>query len=304
MSAVLEQVQQPQQELPKQFDVNLPVTDDVRRMVNGGAGALSVAHEFVIDSPEMADAANTELKDVKARLKAAEQVKDDFVKPIKAQIENINKYLMPSILGFQEAEKVLKSKLLTWTQEQQRKAEEERRRQEEIARKARQEAEAKAAAERARAEEQARQKQREAEEAAEKLRKAQEEGDARAAQAAAAAKAKAEEAAQAALVNGEAKANEITLTAAASVPAAPASVPAAPAGFSMRDNWVAVMTAADEEAAKQKLVAGIAAGRTDLLAYIDINTSALNKSAKALKKNFNVPGFEAQNQPVAASRSK
>jgi ATPase subunit of ABC transporter with duplicated ATPase domains len=185
-----------------------------------------------------------------------------------------------------------------------RLADEARRTREAEERRARQEADAKAAAERARAEEQAAAARKLAEEAEAKRVAAVAEGNKRAAAAAAAEKAKQEEQARSVIENGEAKAMELQLAAAAAPTTVVAPEPVKLAGFSTRENWVAEFAAGmREDDVKLALCQAIAGGRPDLLALLAIDMPAANRLAKAQKKNMHAPGLQAVNRPVATSRA-
>ena len=317
-------------DLPPNLTATLVATDAVRVMIRGGDDALTIAQATVIDTPEMATIANEQLRDVKVRLKRAQEIREEFLAPLRQLVDTTNKYLNPAIDSYKNAEKLLKDGLADWQRKEDERIATERRAAEEAQRKARQEAEAKAAAERARAEEQARQQQEKARQeseararaeeqariAAEAKRKAQEDGDKEAARAAAeqerkareeaqaraAAEAKAIEQAASTLENGNAKAAQMTL-AAETTTSVPVVERAVLKGFNTRKNYVAELKpGTTEEQALEQIVAA-AEQRPDLLAYLTLDMKALNKSAKALEERFNVPGFVAKNKPVASSRA-
>jgi hypothetical protein len=300
--------------IPETLQVSLPVTAELRQQLTP-AGVIAVAESYTIDCPEMADMANTELRQVKARWKALDEMRKKFVEPARQMIANAQEMFNPALEQYAAAESIYKRKLTDWQNAEAARIQAENRKREEEARLARQKAEQEAAAARARAEEQAkeqrrqeeaaRERQRQAEAEAERLRK---EGDAaaaaaqtRAAQAAAAAAAAAAEKAVAVVENGNAKAAEAVMSAAAAAPVAVAQ--AKVSGFSMRDNYIAEFAPGHDLAdAKAAIVKAIGEGRTDLLALIELDMSAANKLAKALKQAMNVPGLVAVNRPVAASR--
>lgn len=285
-----------------ELKVELHMTPDLYRNLAREAGALDVARAFVIDGPEMAQAANDELKSIKARIVQVKKWREGFIEPAQKIMENARNLFNPAIQSLEAGEKYLKDALLTYTAEQERLAAEARRKAEEEARKARQEAEAKAAAERARAAELAAAAQREAEEAERRRQEAEAAGNARAAAAAAAEAAKAAAKATDIVANAEVKAQETVLMAAAA-PVTPVVEATKLAGFSMRDNWGAELAPGKtEEAAVLEIARAIAAGRTDLAPMLKVDFSAANRLAKALKGSFNVPGLVAKNNPVASSR--
>ena len=302
MSAVLEKVEGAPV-ANETFSVTLRMDQDTAMQMRQSGGLVAVAESCVIDCAEMATVANTEMRNVIAFGKDLVARRKKFVEPAKEIIAQAEGLFGPSIDAAAKAEGIYKGKLAAWTTQEQERVAAERRAAEELARRLRQEAEQKAAAERARAEEKAREERRKAEEAETARLKAIAEGNARAAAAAAAAKARAEEAATAAVANGEAKAQETVLTAAAAVQPAPAQAPAVIQGFAMRKNWVAELAPGEtEDSAKLKIVQAIATGRTDLLGMLALDLGAAGKLAKALEKQFNVPGLTARNNPIATSR--
>lgn len=270
-------------------------------------GVVAEAEACTVDSPEMAVLANTEMRGVIERKKAIERERKGFLDPAQQIIERAKALFNPAIAALERAEEIYKGKLLGFQQEEARKAAEARRAAEEAARKARQEAEARAAAERARAEERAREERRKAEQAEAARRKAEAEGNVRAAQAAAAEKARAEERERAARENGEAKATAAQLAASTVVTMPPAPEPTQIAGFGSAKNWIAELREGfDEEKAKAAIVMAITGSvviaRPDMLSLIALDMKAAGKLAKALEKNFNVPGLSARNDPIARSR--
>jgi len=287
--------------IPEKFDLSLPVTAEIRQQINPN-GVVAVAESYVIDSNEMAVMANDELKNVKGRWKTLDDMRKKFVEPARQMIANAQEMFNPALDQYAKAEQVLKGKLSDWqTKEAARIAEENRKREEE-ARIARQKAEQEAAAARARAEQEAQAARQRAAEAERQRQEAEAAGNAAAAKRAAAAAAKAAEQAAAAIENGQAQANAAVMQAAAAE-TAPVAVKTEIKGFSMRDNWTAQLKAgADENAAKTMICQAIASGRTELIALLALDMKAAGQMAKALKGAMNVPGLEAVNKPVAASR--
>lgn len=268
------------------------------------SSALEEAKAYVIDSPEMAQAANTALQDVKRRLKVVDEWYERFTAPLRQLQTTATEFFGPPRVSLKAAEAHLKNALQDWQGKEQRRIADERRVQEEAARKARDEANRKAAAERARAEAAAAEARRKAAEATAREVAALAEGNARGAAAAAAARARLEEEERQKLAEGERKANELQLAASATMPATPVSEPTKLAGFSSRENYVAELAdGKTEDEAKLLIVQAVAAGRTDLAALLSLDMKSANRLAKAIKTNFNVPGLKAVNKPVAASRS-
>lgn len=182
--------------------------------------ALAGAEDFTVDSDEMLEAAADDLRAIKALQKNVEAQRTSITAPLNQVLRAVNDLFRPAGEYLAKAENTLKGAMLTYTTEQQRKAEEARRK-----------AEAEAAAERARlAEEQRRQEAiaRDAAQAAERAAREAAEAAARGdAEAAAAAQEQARVQAEAAQqANTEAQAAEVT-AAVVSMPvavAAPAKV--------------------------------------------------------------------------------
>jgi hypothetical protein len=289
---------------PQVLSVNLTMTPELAGELARETGALAVAQAYVVDCAEMAVAANNELRACKARTTRLRELKAGFVAPAKQIIANAEALFDPAIEANIKAETYLKNQLTEFKMLEDRRAEEARRARVEEERRLRQEAEAKAAAERARAEEQAAAARKLAEEAEAKRLAAIAEGNKRAAAAAAAEKAKQEEKAQAAIETGEAKAQSAVLAASAAPTTTVIPARTELDGFSTRDNWVAeLLPDRDEDGVKFEIANAIAGGRTDLLALFKLDMAAANRLAKAQKKAMKVPGLQAVNRPVAASRA-
>lgn len=286
------------------LSVSLTMTPELAGELTRETGALEVAHAYVVDSPEMAKAANDELKLVKARIVRLKELKAGFIEPALTIRRNAEALFDPAIDANVASEKWLKDQLTGFTAQQQRLADEARRAREAEERAARQEGERKAAAERARSEEVAREERRRAAEAEAARAKAEAEGNRKAAAKAAAEAAAAEERAKASLENGEAKARTMELEGSAAPTTIVVPEPMKLDGFSTRDNWCAELKEGfDDEAVKRELCHAVAEGRTDLLALLKLDMTAANRLAKAQRKNMNAPGLLAVNRPVAASRS-
>jgi len=286
----------------RDLSVTLTMTPEIAQTLARESGALTVAEAFIVDSDEMAGVTNDELKQIKAKREHIKAMKDRFIQPAQQIIDTAKEFFNPPLEALDKAEALLKSRLMTYQTEQRRIAEEARLKAEAEERQRRQKAEQEAAAARAAAEERARQERQKAEEAERARQEAEAAGNATAARAAAETAARATERAQAALENGEAKAQATTMAAAAVAPSVVAPAPAKLAGFSMRDNWTAKMTTQTETEAVM-LIAAALPQRPDFAAYLKIDTQALNKLAKAQKSLMAVPGFEAINTPIAASRA-
>jgi len=339
MSAVLQE--SVNDEIPTELSVRIPVTTAVANQIKP-AGALALAQEFTIDGPEMAQIAADQRKDWAGQIDHIKKMRLDFLNPAKLIVEAAAKWFNHPIEDREAGRELLGQKLLTWDTQEKARISAENAKREAESRRIRQEADAKAAAERARAEEVARAERVKAAAAeAERLRQVAEaerlrrEGDAKAAaeadrkaKAAAADAAKATEKAAAATENGEARAQETALQAAAAATAAPMVEQVKASGMSVRSNWIArLQPGVTEEAALilivkaaatetdlplglralvpgDVLIVKPAATRPDLIALLKLDASALNKLAKALKNNMNVPGYVAVDEPVIAGSRK
>jgi len=308
----------------KPLSAQLVMTPEMAADLARETGALDLARQYVIDGPEMAQAANSELKDIKRRLKLVEDWRERFIEPARMMVNTANEFFNPARQSLTAAEAHLKNALLGYQKKEQERIDAERRTHEDAERKVRQEAEQRAAAERARAEEQAREARAKAAAAEEAKRKAAEdaerlrrEGNAKAAaeaearaRAAAAEEAKQQEKAVAAIENGEAKATAAQLEGAIVAQAAPpVQEQTKLTGFGSRENYVPEFKPGmDEDKVKELIVAAIAgiealpAARRDLLGTLSLDMKSLTRIAKAQKQHFNVPGMVARDKPVATSR--
>ena len=287
---------------PVAVTVDLPPM--ARQLVAAGVTYLSLAQAFgTIESAEEAAEANALLKDVKADAENIEKMYQGIVEPFMLGVARIRSLFKPQIDDRVEAEKVLKEKLVAFKVLSDKRQEEERQRAEAERRRLANEATQKAAAERARAEEKAREERARAEEADRQREAALAEGDAAAAAEAAAVAAAANERAKSVVADAEVVAQTAVFEAEISAPAVPVRTKLA--GSSFRDNWVVELADGfDEDKAKTAIVAAIALGRPEMLAFLSIDESALKQSAKSYKANFSVPGFVAVNRPIMSSRRK
>lgn len=279
------------------------MTPEIASELSRESGALEVARAYVVDSPDMAQLANEELRAIKVRIERVKQMKAGFVLPAKQIVSHAEALFDPPLEALAGAEVYLKEQLAGFRALEDRRAAEALRKRQEEERAARQEAERKAAAERARTEEIAREERKRAAELEAQRAAAEAEGNRKAAAKLAGEAAAAEERAKAAIENGEAKATQLELSASAALTTTEVPEPTVLDGFSMRDNWGAeIPPEYNEDQAKELVVAAIGAGRRDLLALVKLDMPSANKLAKALKGGFNVPGLRAVNRPVAASR--
>jgi hypothetical protein len=285
------------------LSVTLVPDDKMMSTLRSAEGALTVAQSIVVESNDDAELANGELRSVKGRLTWLKERKALFVAPAKQIIAAAEGMFDEAIRINNESETYLKGQLLGWHQKEQLRVAEEKREADAKARKAAQEAEQKAAQARAQAEAEAREKEAAAQRAREASAEAEAAGNAKEAAKLAGQAARLDEQATHAIENAEAKAGDLIASAASSA----ASVVVAPtktAGFSARDRWVAELQhGITEEIAVKMIVAAIGAGRTDLLAYLSLNMTAANGTAKALKAAMTLPGLVAVNRPVGTSRA-
>lgn len=309
---------------PERIELAVAVTPEVRQAI-AGAGALAVAQAYEIDCPEVAQALADERKAWAKRIDRLEAMKKDLIAPAKqaleAMKERLSKWFDAPLADLTAARELAEQKLLAWQKQEQARVAAENAAREAEARRVRQEAEKKAAEARAKAEQSARIEREKAAAAEAERRKAEEdaararaEGNAKAAaEADRIAKAKAAEVAaatekeNAAIENGIARAQEAQLQAAAQASAAPVAAVAKIAGQAVKETWLAeLQPGVSIDEAKKQICAAIAAGRTDLLALIEVDTAprgALNKLAAALKGAMSVPGYIARaSQSLAGAR--
>jgi len=293
---------------PAKLAVALAFTPELQRQIQEGAESVELVTEaFTISSQPEANAAAERLTLCNKGVDALKLLKAGFVAPAKQIIANAEALFDPGIRGYEQSGTVLRQRLLGWKQQEDRRIAAENAAREAEARRARQEAEAKAARERAAAAELARQREREAAELEAQRRAAEEAGRTREAKALAGKAAEKTAQADAALENGERAAQNAHIEAQASTGAAPA-VAAPIKGFTAAQNWVAERNegVADDAAALELIVRAICGfpdeqrlARPDLLALFKLDTSALNRLAKAQKKLMNVPGYTAVDKPIA-----
>jgi uncharacterized membrane protein YqiK len=252
---------------------SIPTVEAENVLVAKASTIAESAHEialaYEIDSPAMYTAAGDELRGIKKRKDEIEELRFSLTRPLDTAKSRIMDLFRRPVARLEEAEALLKKGMLTYQQAEREKQE-----------KARREAEAKARAER---EEQERQRKAALEAEQKALAEAEEArraGDASAARAA-------QEAAEAAAATAEEAQAQIEIA-----DVAPPSVPmvAAPtaAGVSTRQTWKHEVTSlADLVTAA---AAGIAAGDTTLLGYLQADDKALGGVARALKQRARIPG--------------
>ena len=228
--------------------------------------ALDMVKAMEVDSQETYELAADELKAIKAKAKSLEDQRTAITKPINDALKGINALFKGPTTFLEEAERVIKGKMISYSTEQERIAAEERRR-----------AEAAVRAEQERLAREAAAREAEAAKAAAKLMA---EGDEVAA----------------AEVQAQAAIEAASLTATAAVITAPVAAPAVAkvSGVSTRSTWKAECTD------KAALVAFIASNPT-FLNLLDVNASALNQMAKAMKETLQLPGVRVYEEKTLAS---
>ncbi len=230
--------------------------------------ALAMVQSMVIDSSETYELAADELKAIKAKAKTIEEQRVSITGPINKALKAVNDLFRAPGEYLEQAEKIIKGKMLAYTTEQQRIADEERRRAEAVI-KAEQDRLAREAAE------------------LEKAAKAEAEkhlaaGDAE----------------MAAQVEAAAAIESASLSATALVMTAPAPqvAPAKAAGISTRSSWKATCEN------KAALIA-FAAANPQFQNLLDVNQTALNQLAKAMRETLQIPGVRVYEEKQLASRS-
>jgi colicin import membrane protein len=286
-----------------EFKAVITITPEIQQQVIEADSQLAIVREYHVDSLETANYVKAEGDRRKKMATQLDEIRKSITAPLRLAETNANNFFQPAIKNLLGAYDHCKGLVLTWQQQEEAKAQEAQRAAEEVARKARAEAEARAAAERAKAAEQAREATRKAQEAEAARVKALAEGNAKAAAKAAADAAKAQEQALAAVETAEAKIAD--REAVVVVPVAVVPTPAKIAGFSSRTVWKCRLKGLnDAERAKSKLEL-IRAAATDpqAAALLVFDEKSANKLAAALKSSLTIPGLEAYEEQVAASRS-
>lgn len=241
---------------------------DANQLNSRAQSALTMVESMVIDSQETYDLAADELKAIKSKAKTLEDQRTGITGPINKALKAVNDLFRGPAQYLEQAEKIIKTKMLTYSAEQERIAAEERRKAEALVR-----------AEQERLAREAAAKEAAAKAEAEKL----------------AASGDIEKAAE---VQAQAAIEAASLAATAQVMTAPVvEVSAAKvSGISTRSVWKAECTD------KASLIAFVAAN-PQFLNLLDVNTSALNQMAKAMKDTMKIPGVRAyEDKTLAASR--
>lgn len=267
---------------------------DAAGMLTETEGTLTCVKEIHITSAAMYDLAADELRTIKARAKEL----DEKRKTITVPLDNAKKAVMDlfrrPIELLAEAEGVLKKGMLTYNDQQEALRRAEQARLDAIAKAERERLEAEARAERARIEAEFKARAAiEAKAAAEALAQAKgkeaKEAAIRAAEEAAIRAAQDKE-------RQEAEAAAIELT--ASVITAPVALaaPVAASGTSVRWTWKARCVD------KAELVKFVSVN-PQFLNLIDVNDSALNQLARAMKESMKISGCEAYIEKGISSRA-
>lgn len=242
---------------------------DANQLNTRAHAALTMVESMVIDSQETYDLAADELKAIKHKAKTLEDQRTGITGPINKALKAVNDLFRGPSQYLEQAEKIIKGKMLTYSAEQERIAAEERRKAEALVRA---------------------EQERLAREAAAKEAAAKAEADALIA---------AGNAEKAAEVQAQAAIEAASITATAQVMTAPVvevSV-AKVSGISQRSVWKAEVTD------KAALIAFIAAN-PQFQNLLEVNTSALNQMAKAMKDTMQIAGVRAfEEKTLAASRA-
>lgn len=94
---------------------------------------LAVAKAYKVTTPAMFEAAGDDLKAIKAQAKTIEDARTSITVPLNAALKNVNDLFRAPAKFCEDAEKILKGAMTTYTVEEQRKAAEEQRKRNEIA---------------------------------------------------------------------------------------------------------------------------------------------------------------------------
>ncbi len=303
--------------IPDSLQITVPVSDDIRKSLMNVGQAMKMANAYVIDSNDVAQMAQNDVKELTIGATRFETVMNDLMVEPKRSIEKIKGWFKPAIEDRKAAALVLKNKLSGWMLSEKQRVDRENREREEAERKARQEAEARAAAEMARAEEEARAKLKAANEAEAARKAAEEAGNKRAAAAAAAQSARLRQEADARLESGAAKAQDAHMQAAATV-SAPVEAPQKIKGFSMATKWIAeplpnigfdtiklyVARAAVGIEIDEQGQPRLTAPRPELMALLTLETGTCDRWAAGMKTAMRIPGMQAKETFVARSAKK
>lgn len=107
--------------------INLPAED---ALVATSQSILASAESYLIDCPEVYEIAASELKTIKSEMGKLEEERKKHVSPLNDEVKFINDLFKQGTNILAQAETIIKGKLLTYQQEENRKAAEERARAE------------------------------------------------------------------------------------------------------------------------------------------------------------------------------
>lgn len=290
-------------------NTELVVTEEQKQLVSI-QNYETQANAMVLVTKDDAQKASDFAGNMTQAIKRVEEVRKAIIAPAKKALDEYtlqaNEYCKPTIYDMEQAKAVALVKIAEWQAKEQERINAENAERERKAREAAQKAEKEAAAVRAKEEEKRKQLEEEARIAEERRKKAEEKGDKKLAREQAEKAAKLAAEAINTEVNAEHTVAEIHTKVGAAHPApTPAKETTKIKGMATRDSWSAMMMGFSEEEAKLTLIKAAATGdRPELAAFLNVNMTSLNQTARALKKNFNVPGFKAVNnpKPVGAKR--
>lgn len=251
--------------------------------------ALANAKDFTVDSQELLDAAGDDLRAIKTLAAQVEEQRTSITVPLNAALKAVNDLFRPAKTYLEEAERVLKGAMVTYTDEQARIAREARLRAEEQARQERERAEAERREQERAAREAAEEAQRQAAAAAE----AKARGDAAAA--AAAEEAQRQASAAAAAAEAQAQAAEVT---AAVVAVPPAAEPA------RKVAGISTSKAVDFEVTDLHALVKHVADHPELLALIAADAVKLRAYVKSMGHNTKLPGVRVFDKTVMSARGR
>jgi hypothetical protein len=243
-------------------------------------GHLAVAKSYKIDSPETFALAADDLQSIKGRIKTLNEQRLTITRPLDAAKEAVMSLFRKPLETLAEAETVIKRAMLTYQNEEDRKAREEQARRQ-----------AEADAERRRVEAEAKRKQDEANLAEQNRLAAEAKMNDAIASGDSTAIAQAETVVEAArTTEAEVQAEVATLEVTAAVISAPIVADASPkaAGISTRENW------------KYEIVDVNLIPRE----YLMVDEKKIGQVVKALKKDTNIAGIRAYPESTLAARSK
>lgn len=122
------------------------VVRNAAAMIRAPLATLEFAKSFVIDDDESYEIAGDELKDIKDRISKLEAERLNITRPMDAAKKAVMALFAPPVETLAEAEKIIKTNMLGYFQEQQRIADEARRKAEREAQEQREKMEQEAAA--------------------------------------------------------------------------------------------------------------------------------------------------------------